>query len=798
MLTLATDKNVDLCITYLKQTIPEQMRKFVAVYLKYAQESAKKFESLKTGEERLKVRNLKSFDSLKSLSFDKFLYALDKDMYIDFINEINNIKNSTSGVWIDENWKTEDVNALTGNIGIKNCSLDYKFMIHPATGIRRLAQTNRPDQVPLIKVDPTCFLSSTQKKNPPVANNKLYYDYDKSPDFIPRIHNVNLDVIVDIESLFDVINFLVFCEINQPKGWIGGYDILNIITKIEGYEYKNQIIDNVSDILSKRVFYSASITLLATVTKLTSVTKSDFFSEIADDILNSCRNTLMDNYDSDGNDAGVNEGTILRNTAINIRDLLNSLAIWNDNKPFNSNPALILAKTIEYLFSLKYCTYNYIKVPINNLKHKTLELTPKLAKYQASLISKENALDLNLAFEGGVAYNRALDFKKNSFFFLPIETLKIDGTYAVNKRMYDCGKDFLDCFAKFTIIKKRMGDTAEINVKDGSNVDRIGKTYDDYKTYLKKVYTEVKAKLNILSERVITISKGRNRFSFLESTHGSAPDSKINNINSIIYGLTAEAVPIQDVNYWDDEYYMLNPDASLMDETDSDSNSPKPWENRSANRTISDINEIFKYTNTKESKYLSHTSVGTEMQEVKYANLIDSWMKFNQVIGFDVFDLPYRNIRINLTMVLKDSFSYITTSISEMAPTVDSYDPNGRFADENGNENRSLWYGWRNPNGDEILKEDTSIFSLEDLENKIDEIEGKEEEEDESGEENLFGMFTDSIYGPVGNDISVHELALQAQEALDPSILQDEKYVAHREKFKELKNRYDSIIASRF
>lgn len=801
MLTLGTDKNIDASVSYLKKIFPENIRKFTAIYLKYAQLSNAKFESLKTGEERLKVRNVKSFDSLKCLSFDKFIYALDKDLYIDFVNEISNVSrnNCCDCCCETEDWSKEEAEAMTGNPSIGFESLSYKFMIHPSNGLRKLVRSDRPDQVPLIKVEPSSFTLSTSKTVAPGRNSDMWYE--KETGFIPSIRKIWLDMTVDIESLFEVINFLVYQEIRKPNNYNSGYDIQNIISKIAELEEdeKNRIINVVSEVLSKRLFYSGTTTLLATITKITNA-KVDYFADISDNILNSCRNTLLDNFDSDGNDAGVNEGTILRNTAINIRDLLNSMAAWSKEGYSNCNTGLLVKNLVDYLFTLKYTTYNFIKVPLNNLKHKELEFIGKLSKLQTHALSQENAIDLNLAFEGGVAYNKTLDFKKQAFFFLPMETLKIDGLYSINKRMYDCGKDLLDCLAKFIILKKRMADTAEINVKDGTNVDRMGKSYDDYRTYLTKAYKEIKAKLNVLSERVLSITKGRSSFSFIDSNVGNTNDSKIKGINDVIYGLTAEAIPIETVNYWSDDYFLCNPsvDASLMDEDEKQNE--KPWRNYVVSKVISDICEIFKYTNTKESKYLSNTSVGNDMGEVRFAKLIDSWLKFNQIIGVDIIDTPYRNMKANLTVILKDSFSYITTSISEMSPNVENVDPSLRFTNDNINEKKCFW-NHDNPNNDETLKDDRSFYSLEDLESRVDEyeefVEGREEEDD-SGEENLFGMFNDFMGVPLGYDITSHELAMQAQEELDPSLLHNEKYVEERERFNKLKNRFDNILMNNF
>ena len=739
---------VDDSVRNIIECVPNIVRNVTALYIKYGKLIGQKYNELMASDEKRRIKGVKSIDSLLSLTFDKLLFALDKDAYIDFINEINSI--NSDYIFLENIHYGMDVMDDEKKLPYIT-SINLAFLSNPVVPLNRLSQFNYEilNSVPLIKIIPLpCIQTNTKKfrEESPGYSFISFTNEDESNYGIGL--NINeCGIKIDLCALLENIRSRVL--------YSSGYD--DLYKEFEFFKSEseeNAFIETNSKILSDRIVYSMTTTYLAYVTRVTESAIKPLDIIFAD-ILNSCRKTVLNNYDSLGND--IKTGMGLRHMAIDISSLLNAIA-YTDN---SHNESTVLRQMIETIIAYLFTTYNYRMIPFDNLKHKHLVNIGKIAKSQIFRLKP----DTRAAIQSCVAmkeHDKSIDANN---YFCSTTFAKINGTYAFNKRLFDTGKDFIDVFAKFIVIKKRMYSAGGLNFSDGT-IDNIGKRYVDYKTYLKNTYEELKTSLTNIYTRIKAITIGKRYLTPGNIAVKNSDSDVIRNLNTIVFGINSESV--LDESYETEQLYVKNPFVN-----DVDRGSKESTYYTSVNRKIQDIRSIYNILKDRECNYANNNSNLFEALNIAgNGSLITLWIAVNSATnGYSMLERPYEFLSRNS---IEMTLNYGDTSISEMAPK-------GELINEGLREEFRDWSSNSN----------TQFRSLEELKNDFENLKEKVEKS-EDGSETIFGGLLFGDFGgiPLAHDMTAKETELYNDQLSVKTVNPDEV-----ESFEDLKREFDEFLA---
>lgn len=751
MISAVNDRNiVDDSVKNVINSIPTYVSRMSAIFCKYGKLINQKYLDLAQSDERRRIKGVNDVSSLLKLTFDKLLFALDRDAYIDFLNEIKTVDSDMNfydcSIYCHPE---ENIEGVTYPVLEQISSVN---LIHPSTGVKTITSCDY-DGVPLIKLTPCVHLNTGYKRHESYEANFVNFWNDDTNNYGIGIDIKTVKCEIDICSLFESMHHIMLRQAYKEKIIYNHHD-----SKIEPSDFdilnetSTNCLEAIDEELTQKLIYSITTTYLALITKLNDFTVSSTIDMLFENILDSCRKTVLDNYDSHGND--IKTGMGLRHMTIDISTLLNSI-LYSTAKGFN-NEYCILAKMIEYGVSLQYVTYNYSLIPFNNLKHKKLMNISKVAKNNVYLLNPDTRCTLQTCVKN-----------KDTFegFFCSKSDLIIDGTYSFNKRLYDTTKDFIDVFAKFIIIKKRMYDAGAFNVSDGTT-DNIGKRYIDYKNYMKNTYEELKVSLTNIFNRIKNVTIGK-RYLSANIAVKASDNEVIRNLNTIVFGITSEAV--LDSTYdthslFEDEYYNMNK------HTDYSNHKRRTYD---ANEIVTEIRHIYEVLKQRECTYSNNsTAILNAVNNFGNGSLVTFWIAVNESCG-DFFEIPFNGIANQISSI---SLGYAESSINEMAPKQEYTDSvtSGQFISEWGQKDLHNTYK-----------------SVEDLRESFEELKEKVEKH-EGDNESVFGglLFGDFGGVPLAHDMTAKETEIY-NDQLSVRTIPDSEVEA----FEDLKHEFDAFIA---
>jgi hypothetical protein len=337
-----------------------------------------------------------------------------------------------------------------------------------------------------------------------------------------------------------------------------------------------------------------------------------------------------------------------------------------------------------------------------------------------------------------------------------MHAIRLNGTYAMNKRYHDAGKDLLDLLSKFIIIKKRMVDSSGTNVGDGS-IDKLANTYKDYRTYLTETYKQLKRALG----NSLRLLKELNNLS----------GGPIKEYSKLIYGFTLESNVDEAATYYkiyDENSYDIIDRETIQ--TDKERSENKTFEDK--NRYIGNI--IFSINEKVESQL-----VDKYRGSIDGYSFISKWISYTNLAVYKMILEPFDIDNNSMKFILDKTASYIANTISEATPNVDDFDPKSSSKEFN---------SWNDSTNN-------SIYSIESLEKAFENVEKRLE--DAKSDEDLFGLFNDFGGIPLGNHITATEDYYE-KNSLKPSISLRENFIQSKLKFEEFKKKYDNVIAKYF
>ena len=615
--------------------------------------------------------------------------------------------------------------------------------------------------VPLIKVQPR-FILRKFSDDFSYMNFSEPYSNEETRNFGVGVSCEHCDSYIDISSLFEIFrsNFYTYsCKYNKNH-YSDTRDNQCKYLDICGLEKLDDktlsvISNEIIDIVTKKVTYSLSVAYLAMLGKLEHDKQNGLIS-IFTDILDSCRKTVLGSYDSNGDE--LRTGMSLRHMTVDISTLFN--AISKESKMFTSSANKefnILRNMIQYAFEIKYATFNYIKIPGNNLKHKKLINIVQLAKPQLCFLNGDTRADLQCCVA-------KIEKCELDCCFCDAPDIKVDGTYAYTKRLYDTTKDFIDVYAKLIIIKKRMHDVGGFNVSDGT-VDPIGKRSIDYKSYLKATYDELKVSLNNIYNRIRGVIIGK-RYLTNNIMVKDSNDDAIKNLNTIVYGVNSESA-------LDEDFYSVDMFGELYQYNRVDYNKidDKSYYG-SINKRISDIRNVYNVLKERECTYSGNSqNLLTAVNTYGNGSLIAFWIAVTECVG-DFFDTPYKHIICSFEDI-GIGLGYGESSINEMSQK------------------------------GEIIEDETDVISwntsLEDkyisLEELNEQVQNLKDKLDENDSESVFGGLLFGDFGgiPLAQEMTAKETEIYNDQLTVRKIPNEEV-----EAFESLKCDFDTLMAKYF
>lgn len=757
------DRNfVDDSVKAIIATIPNIVRTSYAIFEKYGKLINQKYDQLMQSDEKRRIKNVNNVKCIEGLTFDKLLFAFDRDLYIDFMNEINMINNDysyiSSGVYAYQN---KSINTDMHNTRLISINLNY--LVHPSTSLKRIGEWKYEikKSVPLIKVQPRFILRKFSDDFSYMNFNEPYSN-EETRNFGVGISCEYCDSYIDISSLFEIFRskfYAYSCKYNKNH-YSDTRDNQCKYLDICGLEKLDDktlsIISNeIIDIVTKKVTYSLSVAYLAMLGKLEHDKQNGLIS-IFTDILDSCRKTVLGSYDSNGDE--LRTGMSLRHMTVDISTLFN--AISKESKMFTSSANKefnILRNMIQYAFEIKYATFNYIKIPGNNLKHKKLINIVQLAKPQLCFLNGDTRADLQCCVA-------KIEKCELDCCFCDAPDIKVDGTYAYTKRLYDTTKDFIDVYAKLIIIKKRMHDVGGFNVSDGT-VDPIGKRSIDYKSYLKATYDELKVSLNNIYNRIRGVIIGK-RYLTNNIMVKDSNDDAIKNLNTIVYGVNSESA-------LDEDFYSVDMFGELYQYNRVDYNKidDKSYYG-SINKRISDIRNVYNVLKERECTYSGNSqNLLTAVNTYGNGSLIAFWIAVTECVG-DFFDTPYKHIICSFEDI-GIGLGYGESSINEMSQK-------GEIIEDE----------------TDVISWDTSLedkyISLEELNEQVQNLKDKLDENDS---ESVFGGLLFGDFGgiPLAQEMTAKETEIYNDQLTVRKIPNEEV-----EAFESLKCDFDTLMAKYF
>ena len=755
------DRNfVDDSVKAIISIVPNIVRTSYAIFEKYGKLINQKYDQLMQSDEKRRIKNVINVKCIEGLTFDKLLFAFDRDLYIDFMNEINMINNNYSYISSgDYAYQNKSINKDMHNTRMISINLNY--LVHPSTSLKSIGEWKYEikKSVPLIKVQPR-FALRKFSDDFSYMNFSEPYSNEETRNFGVGITCEICDSYIDISSLFEIFRSIFYvysCKYNKNHYSDTRDNQCLDICGLEKLDDKTLSIisDEIIDIVTKKIIYSLSVTYLAMLGKLEHDKQNGLIS-IFTDILDSCRKTVLGSYDSNGDE--LRTGMSLRHMTVDISTLFNAISkeskmfTSSGNKEFN-----ILRNMIQYAFEIKYATFNYIKIPGNNLKHKKLINIVQLAKPQLCFLNGDTRADLQCCVA-------KIEKRELDCCFCDAPDIKVDGTYAYTKRLYDTTKDFIDVYAKLLIIKKRMHDVGGFNVSDGT-VDPIGKRSIDYKSYLKSTYDELKVSLNNIYNRIRSVIIGK-RYLTNNIMVKDSNNDVIKNLNTIVYGINTESA-------LDEDFYSIDVLGELYSYNRVDYNKSEDKSYYGCiNKRIADIRNIYDVLKERECTYSGNSqNLLTAVNTYGNGSLITFWIAVTECVG-DFFDTPYKHIITGFEDI-GIGLGYGESSINEMSQK-------GEIINDN----------------IDVINWDTSFedkyISLEELNDQVQDLKDKLDENDS---ESVFGGLLFGDFGgiPLAQEMTAKETEIYNDQLTVRKIPNEEV-----EAFESLKRDFDTLMAKYF
>lgn len=757
------DRNlVNDSVKAIIETVPNIVRTSYAIFEKYGKLIDQKYDQLKQSDEKRRIKGITTVKNIEGLTFDKLIFALDRDMYIDFMNEIGMVNSGNAYIPADYSLHSKESEIMKDMHNVKLTSINLNYLVHPSVGMKRLSgyAYDIKKSVPLIKVTPRFRLQKYTEEYSYLGFQEPYTN-EESRNFGVGISCEFCDSYIDITSLFEIFRAqfamhqaagreycedVVCSDVRKPEDYPIDIHKLNKLT--DGT--LSYIAEDIIDIVTKKITYSLSVAYLAMLGKLEHDKQNGIIS-IFTDILDSCRKTVLGQYDSNGDE--LRTGMSLRHMTVDISTLFNAISKNQDSyySTSISKEYCMLRSMIEYAYEIKYCTYNYNKVPGNNLKHKKLINIVQLAKPQICFLNADTRAELQACM---------CKEERMECCFCDTPDIKTDGTYAYTKRLYDSTKDFIDVYAKLIIIKKRMHDVGGFNVSDGT-VDPIGKRSIDYKSYLKTSYDELKVSLANIFNRIRSVVIGK-RYLTNNMMVKDSSEEIIKNLNAIVYGINTESALDEDYfgNNMDDLYPYKRVDYNPNHENFCSL----------TNKRITDIRNIYNVLKERECSYAGNSQeLLTAVNTFGNGSLIAFWISVTECIG-DFFDTPYKHIIGDVNDITS---GYGESSINEMSQK-------GEIFTDKGDP-----YDWN-------TGFEGKYISLEDLGNQVQDLKDKLDENDS---ESVFGGL---LFGDFGGIPLAQEMTAKEAEIYNDQIGVRKIPNEEVEAFESLKHDFDTLMAKYF
>jgi hypothetical protein len=747
MIITDTPNLVDDSVTLIRNAIPYQLKAIGHIFRKYTKLIFEAYEEISS----YKLGLLdKALNDVSAIPYTKLLFILNRDALVDMNNEISNIPN-TDYQWRnkidfkdiktsnDFNGNSESYNIKAGG-RVKVTSIMYKYMLAPYVPLHRFLNNLGSSQLtytlPLIRVTPKInFDTFNRKANdcPETLQDGWHMQNSGNINIFgigSTASSIEATITIDIESILNIfLNYILTRTGNESGDFWQVCDVEKMMrakewfTKLSDEEFEKMLITEFIDKdFSRRIVFSATTTFLATVTKLINI-DSNFIGELSEDILDVVKEDLTDDVVFDGD---VDRGSFMRYMTTNISTLMNAMLLTKQNND-DEDLFLYLKELVNTQFNLKYCTYNYMKVPGDNLKHKNLNVIGYMAKMSNYLVSRNNKLSLAGDFES----------KKNggiSSFFLSTDTLRINGTFALNKRFFDLGRRLLQELCFFIILRYRLAgldrngtnlyELRNVDVQSGVNVngqyadsDSLGKNKKDYKQYLLDQHLKLKRSIGTLMGRILSLTEGS-----VINTSTNPNNMAFKNTGrfaDIVYGLTNESVASNT-----DVFYLMKyvDDNTKVDKFGRDVTKADDPEKVLAAISLIAARQLKKM----ESKY-------DNIKGMTSNNVHNIWFTLINKLS-RMADLPWGSeVGDNAFSILEFISGWTNNTITQITPNVDNVDINNT----SGKKDNYCWNESTKQNIDKFqVLEGVSALSREDLEKVVGKLERR------SGDEDLFGLFT--------------------------------------------------------
>lgn len=784
MSTFSSKNNfVNDSVILIRDTIKSNIKSFYSIIKKYSIIQDKLNEKL----DLFKYTDI-DINTINKYSFTRSLFIIDKNLYSKFISEINESINTNSCTNIFNKYISKKSPYSDDNNYCLN-SISYLFLGNLYNQFDRFNEPHFDyEYTPMMLIKPSVSINMPSD----------HYNGDlsgKINNFIKDVNINKMDVLsTDLSYKFNFNGLNLIIDIDDVC------DSIYSIILLEKNNKEDCIKDKCLDIVFKIMYYSAVTTYLATISKLSN-SFLDINNSIINDILVSCKNTMNKSFGYDGEPIdNTEEGAILRNMSISLSTVLNNLKSinnrYNKETEFENNKLeTLFLSLIKSLISSKFETYNYIKVPTNNFKHKDLININELAKRQLYYLDEDVKLELNDIFDYlSKAETGSKPYYKN--IFLPLKALKINNTYSHNKRLYSSIKYLIDTLGKFLTIKQRITFVGNRNITN-STLDNINKSFRDYRTFLIATYKTIIRSLGLVSNNITDLLYNR------QNTKLSKNKDEIF-INNIFYGVNLDT----NIDALFDELDILLNDKSFYDITKIERDTYKcaPKEKNCYNDRINYI-KYFMENIFKIYEKMNKNSTFVDINYIKNIdtnNLVSSWVSITKFIAPFMFYNPLefdRGSYYNVESIIEYLKSYqyeddmLNVSNSNDFNNIDGKTYNEKIDYE------SVYYSggigtlntsYKNYDNNTYSDSKMTYFSksIEELENNFDDLRVKFKNE---SNEDLFGLFNNFAGFPLASDITGKELEMM-NASQNPEWAAREDFNKVYDKFIKLRDKYDRFI----
>jgi hypothetical protein len=580
-------------VSFIKDNIPKQFKDIAYMFRK----NTKLIESLMREVSEYKSGILlKNLCETTGIPFTKLLLMLDKnaftELHVFLRNKYANINDWQGSANVKGYGRKEVYNVnyigssqsefqVAGETGrVLLSSIRFRHMQTPYCQLVKFIQgTNFPTVwnlkntiVPLRVIPKIMFEGMKPNRANYFADPMEKFQYD--PDKFTKSKDVNIfgvgiknsiiecDMEIDIESIFTLMwnHALGPCIYgNNYYKWDSkastDKDIhedkireilhyLNIFNSLSDEEFEEKFITCFVLPLANRMIYSASITFLATVTKVDEI-NYNFIANVSNEILNiAVDNLYEDSYiaHEGGDGAKVKKGALIRLLSSNIGAMMQAMLMSvNEESTYNSqgNISYFIKGLVGDLFSLRYQTWNYIKIPTDNIKFRKIYHIGSVAKKSTYLLDMDNKLTLNLIYdEINKNDNKVLSA------FGDYDAIRVNAPYSNNKRFLDLGRSLLQSVCYMVILRYRI---SSLNTQKEYSTDELTLNRKDYFDLNRTAFTQLRRVIGTLNSKMFSLINndkgnlpvGDHYLEYSSDNNNNAPSGR-KHFMDFIYGLTDE------------------------------------------------------------------------------------------------------------------------------------------------------------------------------------------------------------------------------------------------------------------